>query len=172
MITDWLWNEVDEIDGWLTRREADLLLRLAEPPWLEVGSYCGRSARVLAEVGPGVCVDDFSEPGSSPALIERLPDVVLVKGDFRDAGIEGTFRFLHLDADHSFSGTLAAFDRFAPMVEPGCFMVIHDAWPHDSVASYNPWPEVTRFVAHMILDPLTEWDLFANEGRSAAFRKR
>lgn len=168
-----LWKKADAISGWLTRAEGDLLWRLCEPPWCEVGSWCGRSAVILAAKGPGTCIDWCREGNLHAVLRDNVPDTCAVlQEDFREAAshVPSGLQFLHLDADHSYDGTKAAWDLYFPKLEPGGHVVIHDAWVHQTDG--NPWPEVTFFVSNLI-------DLQAKNGvehvgdveRSAAFRK-
>jgi predicted O-methyltransferase YrrM len=48
-----VWNDIDSVEGWLGRREAELLFLLAtsvseDQAIVEIGSYCGRSTSALA----------------------------------------------------------------------------------------------------------------------------
>lgn len=116
-------------NGWLTEDEARLLWGVAsacEGPILEVGSYYGRSAVLLASLGREVhCVDPFSGFDSDD------PTGDFVHGRFmmnmRERGIENVrlhrrkvedwyplsnnFGFAYLDGDHTYEGTLNQIDK-------------------------------------------------------------
>jgi hypothetical protein len=157
---DHIWADVDKIDGWLYREEADLLWRLAEAPWCEIGTYQGRSATVFAAKGPGYCVDLFEPWYEQPSL---PPDVILVSGDYREVAdeIPGDLGFLYLDGDHSYQATREAFRLYAPKVRAGGHVVLHDVFPPDE------WPGCHKAA----LELARELPAVAAAGRCLAFRK-
>ena len=110
-------------DGWLTLPEAELLVdtaRRTTGPIVEVGTYCGRSAMLLAQLGrPLVCIDPFEgfhSEKSGSEIYKRLwenlgsignADVHVIPSRVED--VRGpwsfSFDFAHLDGDHSYEGT-------------------------------------------------------------------
>lgn len=116
-------------DGWLTTDEALLLAcaaNLTAGPLVEVGSYMGRSAMVLAASGRRLyCVDPWAD-GFSDSLsgqeiyrrflanIAKVPgaDVAPVRCRVEDwPGVPA--EFVYLDGDHTYAGTLAQLDAAA-----------------------------------------------------------
>jgi len=74
-----------------------------------------------------------------------------------------TYNFLLIDGDHSFEGVKADFDRYAPRIQPGGFVVLDDY-------SAPQWPGVTRFVDEVLsVSPLVECVGMAS--RTAVFRR-
>lgn len=125
-VEDWL---SPHVDGWLSHPEAELLWRsagAASGPILEVGSYMGRSAIVLAALErPVICVDPFAD-GFHDSLsgdevlarfrhnleIRNIRNVELIRKrieDFRPAGYQ--FGFAYLDGDHTRAGTLVQIGK-------------------------------------------------------------
>ena len=179
-LTDELWQRADSIQGWLSYAEALLLAEYVRSPWCEIGCWKGRSAVILAQSGPGFCVDWFhgmpehvEEFSTEPVFRESvagLPVTVIAK-KFEDAvdDVPEGLRFLHLDADHSYYGTRRAFELYAPKLEPGGFLVVHDAWWQTGAQQPSAWPDVTIFAHELLGDP--EWDHVEDAERSAVFRK-
>ena len=118
------------INGWLTKEEARLLLDTAgscQGPILEVGSYYGRSAVLLASLGREVyCVDPFSDFDSDD-LSGNYIYSMFVKNVFHERCLMNVhlhrrkvedwfplipnFGFAYLDGDHTYEGTLTQIDR-------------------------------------------------------------
>lgn len=116
-------------NGWLTKEEARLLHEVAgscEGPILEVGSYYGRSAVLLASLGREVhCVDPFSNFDSDDpsgdfvyskfmknVFYERcLMNVHLHRRKVEDWFPTFVFGFAYLDGDHTYGGTIRQIDR-------------------------------------------------------------
>ena len=74
-----------------------------------------------------------------------------------------TYNFLLIDGDHSFEGVKADFDRYAPMIQTGGYIVLDDY-------SAPQWPGVTRFVDEVLSEsPLVECVGMAS--RTAVFRR-
>lgn len=167
-----VWALSSAVDGWLERDEAELLHRYCEPPWCEVGTYLGRSAVILADKGPGVCIDDFSLDGASYERTRGvLPDYVEVidgKLEHSHQFVADNLRFLHLDADHSFESTALAFGLYAPKLVKGGHLAIHDVY-YDGFAARNPWPEVTAFAEALM--KAKGWRYVDMAGRTAMFER-
>lgn len=172
-----VWEQADNIDGWLSPAEAGLLWKLCAGPWCEVGCWHGRSAVVLAGTGhPGWCVDWFQENHYGLGTREQFDvnlrgrrNVTVVPSPFAEAAdrVPAGLALLHLDADHSYEGTAEAFRLYSPKVEVGGHVVIHDAHPYR--LARNPWPGTTRFAEELRRAP--GWEPAADVERSAAFRR-
>jgi Methyltransferase domain len=108
--------------GWLTKPEAELLYRTAKATKggiLEVGSYYGRSACLLASLGRSVlCIDPWKDFDSDDKLgvktltsfrkviAERgLVNVAWVRIKVEELTIE-PMGFVYLDGDHTYEGTV------------------------------------------------------------------
>lgn len=169
VLTDELWDRIDEIPGWLERDEAEFLLALCKSPWLEIGAHRGRSTRVLALTGPGTSIDNFDGPPDEPGewmdeFVANTADLncSLIVSDFRECHRQvGEIAFLYLDADHSYEATKRAYSLYEPKVVPGGVIALHDA-----VGGW--WEGVERFYWDLRKSDLAH---VGNVGRVAAFRK-
>lgn len=160
-----VWKGADQIEGWLTREEADLLWRYAAAPWCEVGTYRGRSAAVLAARGPGYCIDRFEE--WYDAMLP--PNVTILRGDFhKRSGDVPCVGLLYIDADHSYEATHEAWRLYSPKVTVGGHVAIHDAL--ELHRGQLDWPEVNDFV-HDQMVASTDWRLVAAAHRTVVFRR-
>jgi hypothetical protein len=142
--------------GWLTWDEGLLLATYAaitDGPMVEVGSYLGRSAMLLAQLpereAPALkrrlyCVDSWTDEFSTDysgdemyrqflANINGLRvkvsgiDIVPVRRRVEewDGPARGlTAEFVYLDGDHTYEGTLAQLDK-ARNLQP-CYIAAHD----------------------------------------------
>ena len=168
-VPDDVWAQADQLQGYLTRAEADVLWRYAGAPWCEVGTYCGRSARVLADRGPGYCVDTFESwyDGHAQAALAGQP-VEFIRGDFREAAdsVPDGLAFLYLDADHEYGATLAAFWTYEPKVVPGGHIALHDAL--ELHPGELDWPGTNAAMATLVREA---YQLVAAAHRVAVFRK-
>lgn len=180
VLSDEQWERAARAQGWYDRDEADLLYRLCAGPWCEVGCWKGRSTAVLAETGfPGWAVDWFkgsSEHGSVDTYHDFMAhmlgyDNVTVLRMYAEEAAEFVpdgLSLLHLDAEHSYAATSILFHRYAPKVEPGGHVVIHDAFtPTGRKIAESPWPGVTTFALELEQHP--DWHLAEHVNRSAAF---
>jgi cephalosporin hydroxylase len=75
--------------------------------------------------------------------------VTPIIGDSHDPGIArqvaalGPFDFVFIDADHSYSGVMADFLAYAPMVRPGGLIALHDILPNREdkrIEIWKYWP--------------------------------
>lgn len=118
MLSDELFHSLPA-KGWLAREEAELLLATAASTHgsiLEVGTYHGRSAKLLASLGRVLhCVDPFEgfdsdDPSGEAAyaafLALELPNVQLHRCRVEDWRARPV-GFAYLDGDHTFAGTKA-----------------------------------------------------------------
>mgnify|MGYP000927415148 CR=1 FL=1 len=182
MLTDEEWADIDSVDGWLFREEADLLARLSTSPWCEVGAWKGRATRVLARGGHGWVVDWFKGSSEHGPDVDTRPEfdentaglnITVLSMDFRAAcdRIPASLQLLFLDAEHSYEATAEAFALFSPLVARTGLVVFHDAWSDDGGGmdgGMTPWPGVTRFVRN--LDP-EQWVNIENVARCAVFAR-
>lgn len=111
--------------GWLDMEEALLMFvyaQLAEGPILEVGSFYGRSAVLLAQLGrPLYCVDPFegfdTEDMSGEKALELFekntgpyPNIKLFKMKIEDWEPQPV-GFAYLDGDHTYEGTIRQIEK-------------------------------------------------------------
>lgn len=124
--------------------------------FLEVGSYLGATAAVLAEVvrrrgSAGTrlfCVDTWQNDAMSEGLRDTWaefqantapwsPYITTLAGDSRTVaspGDPGSFDLVFIDGDHTYEGARADVDRFANLVRTGGRLVMHDhAYYNESV---------------------------------------
>jgi predicted O-methyltransferase YrrM len=122
---------------------------------LEIGSYLGSTAVVLAEAlrrrggSPSVrvfCVDTWQNDAmgegrwqtravfdANVKLWQHL--IVPVVGYSRDVPVPAACDLIFIDGDHSYEGTRADVARFAPLVREGGRLVLHDhVYYHKTVA--------------------------------------
>lgn len=183
MLTDDEWADVDSVDGWLFRPEADLLARLATTPWCEVGAWKGRATRVLARGGHGFVVDWFRGSSEHPDGTDTRAEfeanaghlnVTVLPYDYRIGHryVPSSLQLLYLDAEHTYEGTAEAFGLFSPLVAADGCVVVHDAWSDDGGGKDGggtPWPGVTRFVREISTAGM--WVNTENVDRCAVFRR-
>jgi hypothetical protein len=146
----------DDIPGWSLPGEFEALARYASGcpgPWVEVGSYCGRSTLALAEVSDGrtvFAVDPHqgnpemwpgrechhpdvwaNENGSLTVLLDTVADydnVIPVVGPgerFAETGVRPGFVFI--DADHDYLPCLQDFLTWSELLVNGGVICLHDA---------------------------------------------
>jgi hypothetical protein len=178
-----MWERASSVQGWYNRDEANLLFYATRGPWIEIGSWKGRSTAVLAQTGyPGYAIDTFtgsSEHGQVDtydeflAHMEGLGDVTVLRQDYRDAHelVLSGARMLHIDHEHTYEDTKLAFDLYSPLLAHDAKIAIHDAWTHSSREPDEcPWPEVTRFALELLEHP--DWTLWDECSRLAVFARR
>jgi hypothetical protein len=154
-----VWDDAQRVEGWLTREEANLLWRYASSPWCEVGTFKGRSARILSARGFGYCVDLFDDwyAADTRTGLDGLP-VTAIRGDCLAVAdrVPAGLNFLYLDAGHSFDETLDAFRAYAPKVKAGGHIALHDVlelhpnemdWPGANSALHVLTREAFQLVA-------------------------
>lgn len=106
---------------------------------LEIGSFCGGSLYTFA----GCCENNANIITIDPELKPKLEMILNeLRKDFNVFHIkkksqeEGCFEevtnitkqldFLFIDGDHSYKGVKADYEKYAPLVNPGGIIVIHD----------------------------------------------
>jgi len=168
--TLYLWKIVGtgaRIHTWTSARERLLLFSEASSSlrvgrFVEIGSYLGASAVVLAEAlrrGRATperrlyCVDTWmndatqEDPQSNyDVFLQNTARwgkyIVPVVGDSRKVELpfQGPCDLVFIDGDHSYEGVLSDANRFGPLVRPGGRLVMHD----------HPRPSVARVVGHLL----------------------
>jgi cephalosporin hydroxylase len=56
-----------------------------------------------------------------------------------------------LDGEHTYEATKQAFEMYEPLVMPGGYIILHDAWPWPENFN-NPFPGVTQVAQELLLD--------------------
>lgn len=131
--------------------------------FLEVGSYLGASASVLAEAarrkgggsGSVFCVDTWHNDAMGEGRRDTFDEfrentarwqeyIVPLRGSSSDVPLpdNGLFDLIFIDGDHSYAGARRDIERFAPRVGPGKLLVLHD---------YSPrWPGVREAAGELL----------------------
>lgn len=173
----------EEIEGWLTEPEAVLLDKYNVGIWCELGSWKGKSTRVLAAKSFGYAIDwfkgnpestDIADTTYRDFLINIKPfkkNILIIKKQFQGAvkDVDQKVDLLFLDAEHSYDATKQAFDLYEPLVKPGGVIIFHDVYGPEYSIINTPWQPVTDFVMDFIKE--YQWKNIENADRSAAFRK-
>jgi predicted O-methyltransferase YrrM len=175
-LTEYQWAQAERIDGWLGKEEARFLFVLVSGPWCEVGCYKGRSTVVLAQTHhPGYAIDHFKGSPEMPdgtntyaEFMENIgpyTNVTVMPYKFRGAAamVSDDLNLVFLDADHSYEETFQAFQLYAPKVERGGHVALHDA-------KGGGWPGVEEFVAE--LRGNQAWRELPAVEHTIAFKKR
>jgi cephalosporin hydroxylase len=128
----------------------DDMIRLGEMMWrvrpdviLETGVYDGGSTLFWAMLcrmrshGRVISIDLDFAPGAREAIMERAGDLVtLIQADSSSPDTAAQVRreiragervCVHLDSLHSKRHVLAELELFAPLVSPGCYIVVADS---------------------------------------------
>ena len=150
---------VDGVSGFLSHDQASRLLRRARelrPPAtiVEIGSYHGRSAIVLALAAPEcgvVAIDPFAGNDRGPQQIagsreEGEADMAAFRGNLERAGVTGSVRHVRLpsgealgavpgevdllfvDGAHRYAPARDDLARWGARVRPGGTLLVHDAF--------------------------------------------
>jgi predicted O-methyltransferase YrrM len=149
---------------------------------LEIGVLFGISAMVIQEaVGPFfecthmMLIDPFEGYYRPDELdpMTKLPGVppeqyTVIQGYSTDDAVvervsSRTYNFLLIDGDHSFEGVKADFDRYAPMLQAGGYLVLDDYRAKE-------WPGVTRFVDE-VLSASSRFECVGMSWRTAVYRR-
>ncbi len=186
------WAQAHPVEGWLTEAQGRRLHAAAASSApggrvVEIGSFRGRSAIVLAGAGVAevVCIDPHA--GSDRGPQEFAPDADRGEADVRAfaanlarAGVNGRVRHVRAFSGDAHGAVAGAVDvlfvdgahRFGPAredivgwggrVRPGGRMLVHDAW--SSIG-------VTLALATTTFSPRGRWRYAGRDGSLAEFAR-
>ena len=147
---------IENVDGWLTSREVEFLALAAACPTaegeiLEIGSFRGRSAIVLAKASALADSCRISavdpHPVSGPTIEDEHGNpsaIALFEANLREAGVrdrieihqmlsgelatqwDRPLRLLWIDGDHTYTGAKIDYDGFSPYLTDGAMVAFHD----------------------------------------------
>ena len=142
---DRIWPEIEPINGWLTKLEGGLLWDAARHTQegstiIEVGSFCGKSTRLLASTGRKIyAVDPLCEEMSvgkqriGQAMVDSLtsaceeyPNITWVREFSKDASVPGPAAMLYVDALHKYPHPKQDFEHFLPSLAKRSVIAWHD----------------------------------------------
>lgn len=143
-----VWEQADAIQGWLSRREGELLHRVAmETPErgfiLEIGAYRGRSTSLLASTGREMVTIDplvIGSPVSEHKTIaeEDVTALLSVVDSYEnlnwarhaathlDSSIFPEIDLLFIDGDHGEQSALKDFKHYRSRLKDGALVAFHD----------------------------------------------
>ena len=140
---------IRSIDGWLTDDQARLLFEHASKlrpgsRVVEIGSFRGRSAIILAKAAPVdaeiIAIDPYAGWGAGPEDLEHfnrnleragVRDRVRHIADFSSAAIRDVpppIDLLYIDGAHEFPAARSDISQWGVLVSQGGTMLIHDAY--------------------------------------------
>ena len=151
------WEAARHVEGWLTEAQARRLFAAAaraapDGHVVEIGSFRGRSAIVLAGAGGAVvCIDPHAGSDRGPQEIAAdadrgAADVAAFQANLERAGVAdrvhhvrafsgaaldgvaGPVDVLFVDGAHRFAPARADLERWGGRVRAGGRMLVHDAW--------------------------------------------
>jgi predicted O-methyltransferase YrrM len=142
------WDRVDQIDGWLSRREGELLHQAATRTpidgfILELGAFRGKSTALLASTGRELVAVDPLHIGSDVAAgrtiseddADALLNVVKSCGNANWIRFESTqvdpdvfpeIDLLYIDGDHEGDAPYNDFMHYKNRLKPGALVAFHD----------------------------------------------
>jgi hypothetical protein len=175
----------EAIPGTYDRADLELLWRYCTGPWLELGALYGRSTSVLAYTGhPGVVIDWFKgSPEHAPISTREqfydnmrglLAKVRVIEQRFETVpavAIPHGLHLVHLDGEHSYAATMAAFRKLSPYVRTGGVVVFHDAYGPGG-SEPGPWPDVMRVIKDVLAEHPARWQIVARGEMSLAIMRR
>lgn len=155
------WTKASVIDGWLAKDEAEALYHHAalapDGRIVEVGSYRGKSAVLLAHLGGSViCVDPLipckdkennmviTENDANIFALNIQPyPIIWLQEKSTDAAkkISPTVAFLYIDGSHIEPHPKNDFEAFEPKLIPGARVAFHD---------YGSFPGVSKAIIELV----------------------
>lgn len=127
-------GQAETIEGWCEPDELGELraaARAAKEPFVEIGSYHGRSTLALAEFGVTYAIDPHTAFDSWEAFCANTgdnPNIIPVREKSKDAlkHVPEKFGLLFIDGDHSYDGVRADLFSYVPRLENRGYLIIHD----------------------------------------------
>jgi hypothetical protein len=168
------WEEIDKIEGWLYREEAELLYREAEnmsedTRWCEIGSWKGKSTVALAQSGrSGIAIDWFRgnpETPKSDTLTEflynvaphsKLLSIYPMKSEHAARWLTDPIGLLFIDGEHTYEAVKQDYELYEPRVVSGGVIIFHDAVNVDTYIPH-PYPGVKQFTDELIAAGADYW---------------
>ena len=140
------------LDLWMYQ---EIIFRTRPDLIVETGTASGGSALFLASIcdllGHGRVVSIDIEKQARP----RHERITYLNGSSLDVNVNAEGRtMVILDSDHSKDHVLAELRRFAPLVSPGCYLIVEDTSVGMVLPEFGPGP------AEAVAEFLTEADLF------------
>lgn len=135
----------EEVPGWLTLAEAELLWRTAKGmEVLELGTACGRSTVCVGQSAKRVVSVDVADQGEAMEWVRRFDvaeRVEFVQGDAREVcqGLRGKFDLAFIDTLHDAASVERDIASALRLLEPNGLLAFHD-YPDPG------WPDVRRVV--------------------------
>lgn len=135
----------EEVPGWLTLAEAELLWRTAKGlEVLELGTACGRSTVCLGQSAKRVVSVDVADQGEAKEWVQRFgveEKVEFLRGDAGEVcqKLSGKFGLVFIDTLHDATSVEKDIASAVRLLEPGGLMAFHD-YPDPG------WPDVRRVV--------------------------
>ena len=147
--------------GRLTETDAHVLHKYASGKWVELGTFLGRSAIILAlKCDKVVTIDHFQfddvPPGENnqdshyqykTVKAYMPPNIKLIKGDadtisarYKDKSFDGAF----IDASHEYKDVLSNAARWLPKIKDDGIVIFHDY--------HKQWPDVVRAVDELVAE--------------------
>jgi SAM-dependent methyltransferase len=154
------WSRMVCTDGWLTECEGRVLFEQAcalpeGSTIVEVGTYRGRSAALLAQSGHKVIAVDplisgfgerngmrviDSDEEKLRAIVDRFPNIEWIRAHSHECIPMHSIDMLYIDGDHFHPSPLRDFRHFRRSMKPGGIVAFHD---------YNRFQDVTETIDYL-----------------------
>lgn len=127
---DEVYDQISNIKGWMGLEDCGVLFKYAydvSGTIVEVGSYHGRSTKLLALSSPtskvyAIDPKQFEEFKSHT----RGLNVELINSKSEDVVWDKPIDLLHVDGDHKYQAVKKDIVNFVPHLRPGSFALFHD----------------------------------------------
>lgn len=171
------WKQFELIQGWLTPQEGELLIKYCVSPWLEIGTWKGKSTYLLGTTGEGTTIDWFKGSNEGAQLPYELPEleevektlsglpVTIINSDSKQVSWKNNISFLFLDGDHTYCGVRTDYDKFSPYLSRKGYLALHDV----AVKNRDPYPGVTTLYNQLLTEG---WELVERENRLVILRRK